>query len=72
MDVKNSFLNGEVEEEAYIEHPDGFVIHGKDSRVYKLKKSMYGFKQAPRAWYSIIDSYLQKLGFLKSDADSNL
>ena len=38
----------------------------------KLKKTMYGLKQAPRAWYAIIDNYLHKLGFLKSDADSNL
>ena len=72
MDVKTSFLNGEIAEEVYIEHPDGFVIHGKDSHVCKLKKSLYGLKQAPRAWYARIDIYLQKLGFLKSDADSNL
>ena len=72
MDVKTPFLNGEIAEEVYIEQPNGFVIHGKDSHVYKLKKALYGLKQAPRAWYARIDSYLQKLGFLKSDADSNL
>ena len=72
MDVKTAFLNGEIAEEVYIEHPDGFVIHGKESHVCKLKKYMYGLKQAPQAWYARIDSYLQKLGFLKSDADSNL
>ena len=72
MDVKTAFLNGEVDEEVYIEQPDDFVIHGKESHVCKLKKSLYGLKQAPRAWYARIYSYLQKLGFLKSDADSNL
>ena len=72
MDVKTAFLNGEVEEEVYIEHPDGFVIHGKESHVYNLNKSLYRLKQGPQAWYAIIDNYLQKLGFLKSDADSNL
>ena len=72
MDVKTDFLNGEVAEEISIEQPDGFVIHGKDSHVCKLKKVLYVLKQDPRAWYARIDSYLQKLGFLKSDADSNL
>ena len=48
------------------------MIHGKESHVCKLKKDLYGLKQPPRAWYAIIDIYLQKLGFLKSDADSNL
>ena len=49
-----------------------FVIHGKESHVCQLKKSLYRLKQAPQAWYAKIDSYLQKLSFLKSDADSNL
>jgi hypothetical protein len=49
MDVKTTFLNGEIEEEPYIKQPDGFVTHGKESHVYRLKKSLYGLKQAPRA-----------------------
>jgi hypothetical protein len=49
MDVKTSFLNGEIEEEAYIEQPDGFVTHEKDFHVCRLKKALYGQKQAPRA-----------------------
>jgi hypothetical protein len=72
MDVKTAFLNGEVEQEVYIEQPEGFVIHGKESHVCKLKKALYGLKQAPRAWYGRIDSFLQSLGFSKSIADPNL
>jgi hypothetical protein len=72
MDVKTTFLNGEVEQEVYIEQPEGFVIHGKESHVCKLKKALYGLKQAPRAWYGRIDSFLQSLGFSKSIADPNL
>ena len=44
MYVKTDFLKGEVEEEIYNEQPQGFVIHGKESHVYKLKKSLYGLK----------------------------
>jgi hypothetical protein len=51
MDVKTIFLNGEIEEEFYIEQLDGFMTHEKESHVCKLKKSMYGLKQAPHAWY---------------------
>jgi hypothetical protein len=72
MDVKTAFLNGEVEEEVYIEQPEGFILHNKRSHVCKLKKALYGLKQAPRAWYGRIDSFLQSLGFTKSIADPNL
>jgi hypothetical protein len=41
MDVKTAFLNGEIEEEVYIEQPDGFVIHEKESHVCRLKKALY-------------------------------
>ena len=51
MDVKTAFLNGIIEEEVYIEQPKGFVVHGKESHVCKLKKTLYGLKQKPRAWY---------------------
>jgi hypothetical protein len=44
MDVKTTFLNGEVEEEVYIEQPEGFIIHNKISHVCKLNKSLYRLK----------------------------
>eukprot|EP00253_Pinus_taeda_P005529 PITA_05529 len=72
MDVKTEFLNGFIQEEVYIEQPQGFEVHGKESHVCRLKKALYGLKQAPRAWYSRIDTYLQGMGFTKSEADSNL
>jgi hypothetical protein len=72
MDVKTVFLNGEIEEEVYIEQPDGFVIYEKESHVCRLKKTLYGLKQAPRAWYEKIDGYLMSLGFSKSVVDPNL
>ena len=57
MDVKITFLNGEIEKEVYIEQPNGFVIHEKESHVCRLKKAMYGLKQTPRAWYENIDEF---------------
>jgi hypothetical protein len=72
MDVKTTFLNGEIEEEIYIEQPDGFIIHEKESHVCRLKKALYGLKQAPRSWYARIDGHLMSLGFNKSVVDPNL
>jgi hypothetical protein len=72
MDVKIAFLNGVIEEEVYIEQPQGFEVEYKKSHVSKLKKALYGLKQSPRAWYGHIDNLLMSLGFTKSKADSNL
>jgi hypothetical protein len=72
MDIKTTFLNGVIEEEVYIEKPQGFEVEEKKSHACKLKKALYGLKQAPRAWYGWIDNFLMSLGFTKSKADSNL
>ena len=60
MDVKSTFLNGELEEEVYIEQPEGFQLPENTYYVCKLKKALYGLKQAPRAQYSSLDKYLQQ------------
>jgi hypothetical protein len=57
MDVKSTFLNGELEE-VYIEQPEGFQLSENTDYVCKLKKALYALKQAPRAWYSRLDKYL--------------
>ena len=72
MDVKIAFLNGVIEEEVYIEQPQGFEVEDRKSHVCRLKKALYGLKQAPRAWYVCIDSFLTSLGFTKSKEDYNL
>ena len=72
MDVKSAFLNGELEEEVYIEQPEGFPLTVEKDRVCRLKKSLYGLKQEPRTWYARLNKYLEKLGFSKGTADRNL
>ncbi|OIT28784.1 retrovirus-related pol polyprotein from transposon tnt 1-94, partial [Nicotiana attenuata] len=72
MDVKSAFLNGILKEEIYVEQPEGFVVEGKEDKVYRLHKALYGLKQAPRAWYSRIDDYLLGLNFEKSLSESTL
>ena len=72
MDVKSTFLNGELEEEVYIEKPQGFLLLQHQEFVCRLKKEMYGLKQAPRAWYSRLDKYLPQQGFKWGSVDINL
>jgi hypothetical protein len=72
MDMKIAFLNGVVEEEAYLEQPEGFEVGSKETHVCRLSRELYGLKQAPRAWYSRIDSYLREMGFQWSEAESKL
>eukprot|EP00253_Pinus_taeda_P006365 PITA_06365 len=72
MDVKLAFLNDELQEEVYIEQPEGFLLSDKEDYVCRLKKALYGLKQAPRAWYALLDGYLYQQGFKKGSADSNL
>lgn len=64
MDVIKAFLNGELEEEVYMKQPEGFVVHGLEHLVCKLKKSIYRLKQSPRHWNSVLDHHLQKMGFV--------
>ena len=72
MDVNTAFLNGVVEDEVYVEQPLGFETHDRETHVCRLKKSLYSLKQEPTTWYDKIDSFLTRLGFTKSKADSNL
>eukprot|EP00253_Pinus_taeda_P008982 PITA_08982 len=72
MDVKSAFLNGDLEEEVYIEQLDGFILGNDPNLVCRLKKALYGVKQAPRAWCYCLDKYRHQQGFSKGSADSNL
>ena len=69
MDVKTAFLNRELDEEIYINQPDGFVVKGQESKVCKLLKSLYGLKQAAKQWHEKFDKTLTSTGFVTNEAD---
>ncbi|KAJ9556794.1 LOW QUALITY PROTEIN: hypothetical protein OSB04_011408 [Centaurea solstitialis] len=69
MDVKTAFLNGELDEEIYMEQPEGFVAKGKENKVCKLVKSLYGLKQAPKQLHQKFDQAMLESGFKISERD---
>jgi len=44
LDVKSAFLNGDLAEVVYVEQPPGYVVRGKERKVYKLHKALYGLR----------------------------
>ena len=69
MDVVTAFLNGKLEEEIYMEQPDGYIQPGKENLVCKLQKSLYGLKQSPRCWNTAFREFMTLLQFKQSTAD---
>nr|GEU84112.1 retrovirus-related Pol polyprotein from transposon TNT 1-94 [Tanacetum cinerariifolium] len=72
MDVKTTFLNGELKEEVYVSQPEGFVDPDHPTHVYHLKKALYGLKQAPQAWYDTLSRFLLDNKFSKGAVDPTL
>jgi histone deacetylase 1/2 len=72
LDIRNSFLHGDLTETAYMKQPPGFEDRRYPGYVCKLNKAIYGLKQSPRAWYSRLSDRLQQLGFTPSRADTSL
>eukprot|EP00253_Pinus_taeda_P021368 PITA_21368 len=67
LDVKTAFLHGDLDEEIYMEQPEGFVQHRNKKFVYRLKKSLYGLKQSPRQWYKKFDSFMLSQKYIRSE-----
>uniref|UniRef100_A0A2N9HHH9 CCHC-type domain-containing protein n=1 Tax=Fagus sylvatica TaxID=28930 RepID=A0A2N9HHH9_FAGSY len=69
LDVKTAFLHGNLEEEIFMEQPEGFKQPGTENLVCRLKKSLYGLKQSPRQWYKRFDSYMIQIGYTRCEYD---
>ncbi|KAG6733210.1 hypothetical protein I3842_01G215700 [Carya illinoinensis] len=69
LDVKTTFLRGDLEEDIYMHQAEGFVVQGKEGSVCRLKKSLYGLKQAPRQWYKKFDNFMHSAGYIRCQAD---
>nr|GFA59667.1 hypothetical protein [Tanacetum cinerariifolium] len=72
MDVKTAFLNGNLQEEVYVSQPDRFVDPNNPNHVYRLKKALYGVKQAPCALYDMLSSFQLSQDFSKGSVDPTL
>ncbi|KAK8667479.1 hypothetical protein V6N13_007628 [Hibiscus sabdariffa] len=65
MDIKSTFLHGDLQEKVFINQPPGYVKLKCENKVYRLKMALYRLKQTPRAWYSYIEAYFLHEGFQK-------
>ena len=72
MDVITTFLNGDINEDIFMEIPDDFPGAGNPTLVCKINRALYRLKQAPKAWYDRIKSWLHNLGLTRSTSDPNL
>ena len=69
MDVKTAFLNGDLDEEIYMEQPKSFIAPGQENKVCKLVKSLYGLKQASKQWHEKFDHMMITSGFKINECD---
>jgi len=69
-DVKTTFLNGELEEEIYMNRPNRFIAQGQEGKVCRLLKSLYGLKQAPKQWHEKFEKTLTSAEFAINEADT--
>ena len=72
LDVKSTFLNGELVETVFVRQPLGFTVKGAEHKVLRLRKTLYGLRQAPRGWNAKLDSMLDKLGFTRCTTEHAL
>ena len=64
LDVQTAFLHGDLDEDIYMEQPEGFVQNCNKKFVCRLKKSLYGLKQSPRKWYNKFDSFMMSQNYI--------
>ena len=68
-DVTTAFLNGDLQEEVYMKQPEGFEVNFREESLCKLNRSIYGLRQSPRCWNTVLDNKLKKMGFVQTNGD---
>ena len=63
LDITAAFLNGDLEEEVFMQQPEGFILKGQEQLVCKLRRSIYGLKQSPRCWNFTLDKLSEENRF---------
>jgi hypothetical protein len=72
LDVKNAFLHGKLAKVVYSRQPIGFIDSTRPEHVYRLNRSLYVLKQAPRAWYQCFTTFITSIGFTCSRSNMSL
>ncbi|XP_019184263.1 PREDICTED: uncharacterized protein LOC109179154 [Ipomoea nil] len=72
LGIKNAFLHGDLHEEVYMEQPPGFVAQGESGKVCRLRRSLYGLKQSPRAWFEKFSQVVENFGMVKGKSDHSM
>jgi len=72
VDIKTAFLYGELDEELFMEQPEGFAVKGQEHKVFRLKRALYGLKQAALQWWKVLDKSMERLGFRCTKSDSGI
>jgi len=72
LDIKTAFLYEQLDEEIYMEQPEGFKVKGQEFKVLCLRHAIYGFKQASLAWWKELDKSVRKLGFKRLYTDAGI
>lgn len=72
LDVKSAFLYGKLDEEIFMEQPEGYKIVGQEDKVFHLKRSLYGLKQAALSWWKALEGSMKELGFSGIQSDAGL
>jgi len=73
LHIKNAFFNGDLQEDIYMKHPPRFVVQGESfGLVCRLRKSLYGLQQSPRAWFGKFSNVVQQFGITRCEADHSV
>src|SRR5262249_43561104 len=72
LDVKTAFLYGRLDEEVYMKQPEGFKVKGKETKVFRLKRAIYGLKQASNSWWEELKDSMIEFGFKHTQSDAGV